>query len=155
MINYSFTCKSMHWPRRLKKIKILVKNILKFKKDLNFDQSVDYNCNLILVNDKFIKKMNLQFRNKNKITDVLTFVSDVRIKQNKSYKICDIFISAEVIKKDSIKNKVNFYDHIAHLIIHSFLHINGYVHEKIKDFNKMQKIEILILKKIGISNPYL
>ena len=53
------------------------------------------------------------------------------------------------------KNNINFYSHLTHLIIHSFLHINGYVHDKIKDFNKMKKIEIKVLNKIGIDNPYL
>ena len=99
--------------------------------------------------------MNLQFRKINKSTDVLTFVSNVNINVKKPRKICDIFLSAETILKDSKINEINFYDHLTHIIVHSFLHINGYAHDKISDFKIMQQIEIKVLNKIGISNPYL
>ena len=102
-----------------------------------------------------MKKLNLKFKKIKKTTDVLTFVS---IFKNTSYnktKYCDIFFSAETIKLDSKKNKINFYDHFTHLLVHSFLHINGYMHKKVKDFIKMQKTEIEILNKIGLQNPYL
>ncbi len=52
------------------------------------------------------------------------------------------------------KNGINFYNHFTHLIIHSFLHINGFVHDNFDDFNKMKKIEVKILKKLGIFDPY-
>ena len=98
--------------------------------------------------------MNNKFRKKNKTTDVLTFISEPRIDKRNKTKICDIFFSAETIKKDAKKNGLNFYNHFTHLIIHSFLHINGFVHNSLDDFKKMKKIEIKILKKIGIFNPY-
>ena len=104
---------------------------------------------------KLIKKMNLQFRKINKSTDVLTFVSKVNINMKKPRKICDIFLSAETILKDSKINEINFYDHLTHIIVHSFLHINGFVHKKINDFVQMKNEEIKVLKKLSISNPYL
>jgi len=155
MIRYSFICKSNQWPPRLKKIEILLKKIMKFKDDLHFKKHIDYDLNLILTNDKFIKKINLQFRKINKSTDVLTFVSNVNINMKKPRKICDIFLSAETILKDSKINGTNFYDHLTHIITHSFLHINGFVHKKIYDFVQMKKEEIKVLRKLSISNPYL
>tara|TARA_Y100001970_G_C14257645_1_gene876722 strand:- start:9660 stop:10133 length:474 start_codon:yes stop_codon:yes gene_type:complete len=155
MIDICLICKSNHWPPRMKKIDLLIKKILNFKNELFFKKNTNYICNLILTNDKLVKKMNNKFCNIKKSTDVLTFVSDLEIKNIKKKKICDIFLSAQLIKKDAKVNKISFYDHLAHLIIHSFLHINGFEHKKIKDFDKMKKIEILILKKIGINNPYL
>ena len=154
MINYSLHCRSMHWPARIKKINILVKKILQFQKDLYFVNSINYKCNLVFVDNKFIKKINMKYRKKDKITDVLTFVSEVNIQKQKE-KCCDIFFSAEMISKDSKKNGVNFYDHLTLLIVHSFLHINGFMHKTIKDFNEMKKIEIKVLDKLEISNPYL
>jgi len=154
MIKYFLICKSKHWPARLKKVDDIIKNINNYKKELNFNKAIDYYCNIILTNDESIKKMNFKYLKKNKTTDILTFVSDIIIK-NKKQKICDIFLSAEIIARDAKKNNINFYSHLTHLLIHSFLHINGYVHDKIIDFNKMKKIEIKILNKIGIDNPYL
>ena len=154
MIKHFLICKSKHWPARLKKVDNIIKNINNYKKELNFNKAMDYYCNIILTNDESIKKMNFKYLKKNKATDILTFVSDINIK-NKKQKICDIFLSAEIIARDAKKNNINFYSHLTHLLIHSFLHINGYVHDKIIDFNKMKKIEIKILNKIGIDNPYL
>ena len=64
-------------------------------------------------------------------------------------------MAAEIIKNDAAKNYITFYDHLTHLFIHSILHVNGFKHEKVKDFIKMQNIEIKILKKLKIKNPYL
>ena len=145
----------MYWPARFRKINILINEILKFQHDLQFEKNINYSCNLILIDNKLIKKINNKFRNLNTVTDVLTFASETKFKGKKKDKICDIFFSAEIISKDSKKNGINFYDHLAHLIVHSFLHINGFVHNKYNDFIKMKNIEIKILKKLGISNPYL
>ena len=66
-----------------------------------------------------------------------------------------IRLGIETIKLDSKRNKINFYDHFTHLLVHSFLHINGHMHKRVKDFIKMQKTEIEILNKMGLQNPYL
>ena len=154
MITFNLICDTNHWPVRLKKIKILIQNVLKFKKDLYFKKKLNYDCNVVLTNDKLLKKMNNKYRNKNRATDVLTFVSEAKIGKNNRMKVCDIFFSAETIKNDAKKNGINFYNHFTHLIIHSFLHINGFVHDNFDDFNKMKKIEVKILKKQGIFDPY-
>ena len=73
----------------------------------------------------------------------------------KKQKICDIFLSAETIKKDAKKNGINFYDHLTHLIIHCFLHVNGYDHKKNSDFIIMKKLEEKILMKLKIKSPYI
>ena len=150
MIKFTVICKSKHWPARVKKITSIIKKILKFKKDLKFNKSITYNCNIILTDNKLIKKINYQFRKKKQPTDVLTFVSEIRKKNVQKFKICDIFISAEVIKKDAKRNNTAFYDHLTHILIHSFLHINGFNHLKNKDYYQMKKKEVLILKKLGI-----
>jgi len=152
MIKFTVICKSKHWPARVKKITSIIKKILKFKKDLNFKQTITYNCNIILADNNLIKKINYKFRKKKQPTDVLTFVSEIRKKNLKKLKICDIFISAEIITKDAKRNNTTFYDHFTHILIHSFLHINGFNHIKNKDYYQMNKKEILILKKLGIIN---
>ena len=81
MIKYFLICQSKHWPARLKKIDKLIKNINNFKNELKFNKAVDYYCNIILTNDESIKKINFKFLKKNKITDVITFVSDINFKK--------------------------------------------------------------------------
>ena len=155
MIKLNFYVQSNNWSRRINKVKKISNKVIKEKTNLNFDKNINYYLNIILLNNQKMKKLNLKFKKLNKTTDVLTFVSIFEnIKYNKT-KYCDIFFSAEIIKLDSKKNKINFYDHFTHLIVHSFLHINGHMHKRVKDFIKMQKTEIEILNKMGLQNPYL
>ena len=154
MIYYTIFSKTNHWPRRVKKIDDVINKILIHKKDLKFVNSINYFCNFILANDLFVKSFNHKFKNINKSTDVLTFVSGLNFNNKKEEKYCDIIFSIETILNDAKKNNINFYQHITHLIIHSFLHINDYVHNKIKDYLVMRNIEINILKQLEINNPY-
>ena len=155
MIHYCIIIKSKHWPKRLKKIDRIIQLILKHKKLFNFNKNIIYYCNFVLMNDSLIKKFNRLYNKQNKITDVLTFVYNIKKKINKNEKYCDIMLSAEILAKDAIKNKINFYDHITHIIVHSLLHVSGYKHIKNNDYLIMIKKEIKILNNLGISNPYL
>ena len=155
MIKLNFYVQSKNWPRRLNKIKRITNKVIKEKTNLNFDKNINYYLNIILLNNKKMKKLNLKFKKINKTTDILTFVSTFENINYNKIKYCDIFFSAETIKSDSKKNKINFYDHFTHLLVHSILHINGYMHKRVKDFIKMQMIEIDILNKMGLQNPYL
>ena len=155
MIKLNFYVQSKNWPRRMSKVTKITNKVIKKKTDLNFDKNINYYLNIILLNDKKMKKLNLKYKKINKTTDVLTFVSTLKNTNYNKTKYCDIFFSAETIKLGSKKNKVDFYNHFTHLLVHSFLHINGHIHKRVKDFIKMQKIEIDILNKMGLQNPYL
>ena len=153
-MNYSIIIKSNHWPKRLVKLKKIIKEIFRYKKLLNFNYDINYHCNIVLMNDFLIKKYNKLYKKKNKSTDVLTFISKIK-KNSVIEKHCDIMISAETTLKDAKESNKNFYDHFTHLIIHSILHINGYSHTNNKNFLIMKNKEINILNRLKISNPYL
>ena len=153
-IKTNFYCKSKYWSRRMNKIRSTVNKIL-FLNEIGFKKKNFYFLNLIFVEDKKIKQLNKMYRKINKATDVLTFISKSKNNKINDEVYCDIFFSAETIKKDSKKNLVNFYDHITHLFIHCFLHVNGYDHKKNSDFMKMKYLEEKILMKLGIKSPYI
>ena len=153
MIIYHYYCNSKHWPRRIYKIKTICNKIIR-QKDLNFKKNKNYYMNIILTNNKEIKRLNKKYKNKSKTTDVLTFVSNIKNNNYNRDIFCDIFFSAETIDRDAVKNNTKFYDHFTHLLVHCFLHVNGFNHKKIKNFEIMKEIEIKILKNLGISNPY-
>ena len=153
-IQINFFCKSNHWSRRMIKIREIAARVIKID-DLNFKKNIFYVLNMVFVDDKNIKKINKEYRKKNKTTDVLTFVNSIKNNNNVNEIYCDIFFSAETIKKDSKNNIINFYDHITHLMIHCFLHVNGYDHKKETDFIKMKNLEEKILMKFDIESPYL
>ena len=109
--------------------------------------------NLRLLNDKEMKKLNLQFRQKDKTTNVLSFPNDdISVKQTKN--IGDIAISVEYVKAEAKKEGKTFDDHIIHMLAHGVYHILGYDHENNENAVIMENKEIQTLKKINISNPY-
>jgi probable rRNA maturation factor len=137
----------------MNKIKHTVNRIL-FLNELGFKKKNFYFLNLIFVEDNKIKQLNKMYRKINKATDVLTFISKSKNNEINDEVYCDIFFSAETIKKDSKNNLINFYDHLTHLFIHCFLHVNGYDHKTNIDFLKMKNLEKKILSKLEIKNPY-
>ena len=153
-IQINFFCKSNYWSRRMIKIKEIAQRVIKIH-DLNFKKNHFCALNLVFVDDKNIKKINKQYRKKNKTTDVLTFINSIKNNKNVNEIYCDIFFSAETITKDAKNNIINFYDHITHLMIHCFLHVNGYDHKKEIDFIKMKNLEEKILMQLNIESPYL
>ena len=152
LVNYY--CDSNKWSRRIPKIKIITEKTLKITKK-KFNKQFIYNLNIILSDKKRLTYLNKLYKNKQKDTDVLTFVTNISNKNVGKFKYCDIFFSIDTIKKYIDKNNINLYDHFNHLLIHSFLHINGYAHTNLDQYNKMKKIEIRTLKFLGIDNPYL
>ena len=120
---------------------------------LEQEKMSDCVINLRLLNDKEMKKLNMQFRQKDKTTNVLSFPNDdISVKQTKN--IGDIAISVEYVKAEAKKEGKTFDDHIIHMLAHGVYHILGYDHENDENAVIMENKEIQTLKKINISNPY-
>jgi len=120
---------------------------------LDQEKMSDCVINLRLLNDKEMKKLNMQFRQKDKTTNVLSFPNDdISVKQTKN--IGDIAISVEYVKAEANKEGKTFDDHIIHMLAHGVYHILGYDHENNENAVIMENKEIQTLKKINISNPY-
>ena len=120
---------------------------------LDQEKMSDCVINLRLLNDKEMKKLNKQFRQKDKTTNVLSFPNDdISVKQTKN--IGDIAISVEYVKAEAKKEGKTFDDHIIHMLAHGVYHILGYDHENNENAVIMENKEIQTLKKINISNPY-
>ena len=150
----NFFSESKKWPARFPKIKKITNETI--YKMLNiFDNSNIYNLNIILSHKKKVIKLNKNYKNYHKDTDVLTFVNKANNKNLGKIKYCDIFFSIDTIERFIVKNNINLYDHFNHLLVHSLLHINGYDHINEKQFNIMKEQEIKILKKMSINNPYI
>ncbi len=118
-----------------------------------------------LVSDAQIKKINQQFRDKNKATDVLSFsnldenlIRQIGLKKavgpSNYLLLGDIVIAYETVKKESLAQKKKFHEHLTHLILHSILHLIGFDHEDEKMAKIMENLEIKILKTLKIQNPY-
>jgi len=131
------------WKKKINNPKIYInKKLLKLNK-LSFFKNKPRNYTIFLTNNKKMKALNKKFRNKNQPTDVLSFPLNNKIKYKKNVYLGDIAISYEIINKRS-KNS-NFFLEFDKMWIHGYLHLLGYDHKKLKNFQKMNKRENLIL----------
>jgi probable rRNA maturation factor len=103
---------------------------------------------VLLADDKTLRRLNRDFRGKNKATNVLSFpgIGDYA---------GDIAIAHGVTKAESLAAGKKFADHAVHLVVHGVLHLAGYDHERPKDAKVMEPLEVKILKRLGIADPYM
>jgi len=139
-----------NWKQRIKNPKLYIKKkTLKLNK-LKLFKNKSTNYTIFLTNNKKMRQLNKKFRNKNKPTDVLSFPFQNKIKNKKNIYLGDIAISYEIVKKKS-KNS-NFLLEFDKTWIHGYLHLLGHDHKKNKEYNKMRKLENLILNKFYKKN---
>ena len=152
MINIEVVSDNNLWNKKIKK-KIIFFNILTklLPKKYRFIKK-KVSLTILLSNNKNIKKLNKKFRNKNKLTDVLSFPSEKKLNIKKSPYIGDVIVSYEFMNRPKVLSALEFKNKVAKIFIHSFLHLLGYDHIKLKDFKKMlieeKKIYQTIEKKI-------
>ena len=63
-------------------------------------------------------------------------------------------ISKEKILSEAKEQNKTFMSHLAHMVIHGFLHLLDFAHDSEEDSTIMEKKEIELLKLLNISNPY-
>ena len=103
---------------------------------------------VVLADDAFVQQLNATYRGKNKPTNVLSFEGD-------GDSLGDVILAFETIKAEAGDQGKAFRDHTKHLVVHGILHIMGYDHMNDKDAGQMELLEIKILKKLRVTNPYL
>ncbi|TWX68044.1 rRNA maturation RNase YbeY [Colwellia demingiae] len=116
--------------------------------------SQDFELTIRLVNNEESQQLNKQYRGKDNPTNVLSFPFEVPdgIELNL---LGDLIICIEVMKQEAQEQKKALFEHWAHLVIHGCLHLVGFDHISDTEALEMESIEITILEKLGISNPYL
>ena len=148
MINLNVLSNERAWSRRLKKKELFFKKICdSFPKKYKFSNK-KVSLNLLLSNNKRIKKLNKKFRKKNKPTDILSFPSNKKLKKVKENYIGDIIISYNFIDKPKSQNLIFFKKKLIKIFIHGFLHLLNFDHVKNKEYKKMLKEEEKIYQSV-------
>ena len=114
---------------------------------------------ITLTNPENIQKINKEYRNIDKPTDVLSFPMfekkelDKKIADNDfEYEdiLGDIIISIERVKEQAEEYGHNFERELSYMVVHGFYHLMGYDHIKEEDKNIMRPKEEKILKTLNI-----
>ena len=148
MISVEVFSEEKAWSKKLRKKELFFKEICNFFPRKYRFPNKKITFSLLLSNNKCIKKLNKNFRNKNKSTDILSFPLDKKIKIKKNTYLGDIIISYHYLDKPRSQDLKSFKEKVTKIFIHGFLHLLGFDHKKNKDYNKMLKEENLIFKSV-------
>ena len=116
---------------------------------LNENALEDSELLIRLVSPVEIQVLNKEYRDKNQVTNVLSFQSDIPEEVEESI-LGDVVICFPVVEKEAMEQEKSFSFHFAHMVVHGFLHLLGFDHQNDRDEKNMQEIENQVLEKISI-----
>jgi probable rRNA maturation factor len=93
---------------------------------------------IALVNDSAMRRLNRQYRQRNKTTDVLTFAGERP----------DIVVSLDQARRQAAAEKHSLATEVRYLILHGVLHALGYDHET--DQGEMNALEVRVRGRVGL-----
>jgi probable rRNA maturation factor len=109
---------------------------------------------VMLTDDKSIRALNLQWRGKDTATNVLSFPAAPPRRRSAPRPLGDIVIAYETTAAESRAEGKRFDHHLAHLVVHGFLHLLGYDHESDREAEDMERRERSILARLDVPDPY-
>ncbi|NNM77188.1 rRNA maturation RNase YbeY [Sphingomonas sp. ID1715] len=115
-----------------------------------------------LTSDAEVHQLNLQYRGKDKPTNVLSFPmvqADLleTVSQNSDdgeLLLGDIVLAHGVCAGEAAEKGVSLDAHATHLIVHGTLHLLGYDHQGSAEAEHMESLERDILARLGLHDPY-
>ena len=116
--------------------------------------------NLLLGSDTEIRRLNRDFRGKDKPTNVLSFpqyeARDLRgLKRPKeAVEIGDIAMAYQYVVAEAKKDHKILINHVSHLFIHGLLHLFGYDHMHDTEAVRMERLETKIMAALDLPDPY-
>ena len=115
---------------------------------------------LLLSDDQNLQHLNMEYRNKDEPTNVLSFPfsessrDDIigAVKSKKHLFLGDIAISYERVMKESLQQEKRFIEHFSHILIHGVLHLFKYDHITEEDAELMEAMEDKVMRFLGFDH---
>jgi probable rRNA maturation factor len=104
-----------------------------------------------LSSDEKVALLNERFRGQAKPTNVLSFPPGAGAA---SGYLGDIVLARTTVEREAHEQDVPLAHHVQHLVVHGMLHLLGYDHGIAADAERMEELEVKILSKLGVANPY-
>lgn len=112
-----------------------------------------FQVDIEIVDSEASQDLNRTYRGKDQPTNVLSFPLELPDYVEEDL-IGDLVICAEIVAKEAKEQNKPEEHHWAHLTIHGCLHLLGYDHINDEDAEEMEALEIKLLDKLDIPNPY-
>ncbi len=124
-------------------------------------QPDNFEISLLGCDDAQIVELNTRFRGKAQPTNVLAWPSEARSTAPGQHPVApmdcelgNVAIAFDTCAREAGEQGKDFTAHVSHLLVHACLHLLGYDHINARDAALMEALEVEILGKLGISDPY-
>ena len=119
---------------------------------LNLDRA---EAAIALSSDERVRSLNRTYRGMDKPTNVLSFpATDAGQIPGEPRHLGDIILAAETVRREAAAEGKPLRHHLQHLVVHGLLHLLGYDHETEAQARVMEALEVEILRRIGVPDPY-
>ena len=127
-----------------------------FRKVITDSRDQGTEVSILLTNDLMVRSLNNEYRNHDEPTNVLSFPNDTKESPITNFPVLlgDIIVAFETSFNEATREKKSLSDHLCHLIVHGTLHLLGFDHQNSADADTMEDIEISVLQKLNVANPY-
>ncbi len=102
-----------------------------------------------------ITSLNRQYRDRTGPTNVLSFPAPTLPVAVVPAPLGDVLISPEVARQEASQQSKTLRAHLAHLVVHGVLHLQGYDHIQPDQAERMESRERQVLAGLGFADPYL
>jgi len=145
------------WPAGVSRAGVAARAVL----DRNLDRGRlsdghVFELSIVLADDKGVRRLNRDYRGIDGPTNVLSFGSaaDGRRPPGQPVILGDVILARETVATEAASQGKSVEDHALHLVVHGVLHLLGHDHESAKEAEAMEALEVDILARLGIADPY-
>ena len=109
---------------------------------------------IVLTDDSAIRQLNRLWRGVDAPTNVLSFPAATRQGADEPAHLGDIVLAYETVAREARDEGKPLPNHVAHLVVHGYLHLLGFDHERNAEAEAMEQTERKILRRLAIPDPY-
>ena len=105
-------------------------------------------------NNRVVQELNATWRDKDQVTDVLSFPMQEAGEFEAEQSLGDIIIAAPFVSEEATRLTLPERAHCIHLVVHGTLHLLGFDHLNDAEAEVMQTLENKVMKQLGLHKPY-
>lgn len=111
-------------------------------------------ASVVFTDNAAVRALNHRYRGTDAATNVLAFPAHGNFSFCGEPELGDIILAHEKVGEEARRADIPLEHHVAHLVMHGFLHLVGYDHDEPAAAAAMEALETKALAAIGIADPY-
>ncbi|MES0883316.1 rRNA maturation RNase YbeY [Roseibium sp. SCP14] len=143
-----------NWPEERQLRALVERAISAAFQEADLEAIENTEVSLLFTDDVSIRRLNKQWRDKDKPTNVLSFPGSDPQGDVYGPLLGDIVFAHDTIVREAEEMGVDFSDHLSHLTVHGLLHLFDYDHQESDEAELMECLEKSILAALGVDDPY-